>query len=58
MRTEKEIRDKLDLELMVYKKAKKEFNKEPLDSKYLLDMHEDLLEIEMAISVLKWVLGE
>ena len=58
MKTEKEIRDKLDLVLMDYKEAKEEFNKEPLDSKYLLDMHEGLLEIETAISVLKWVLGE
>ena len=58
MKTEKEIRDKLNLVLIDLKEAKEEFNKEPLNSKYLYDMHECLLEIETAISVLKWVLGE
>ena len=58
MRTEKEIRDKLNLCLIDFKEGKEEFNNESLNSRYLLDMHEDLLEIETAISVLKWVLGE
>ena len=58
MRTEKEIRDKLDALLMAYKGAKEDFNKEPLDSKYLIDIHEDLLTIETAIGFLRWVLGE
>lgn len=58
MKTEKEIRDRLDLLLIDLKEAKEEFNKEPLNSKYLYDMHENLLEIETAKAVLKWVLGE
>ena len=58
MKTEKEIRDRLNTLLIERNEVKKEFDKEPYDSKYAMDIFADLLEIESAIAYLKWVLGE
>ncbi len=58
MRAEKEIKDKIESLSDRLQKIKADYSQEPLNSKYSIEMLDDLLEIENAIAILNWVLGE
>ena len=58
MKTEKEIKNKLDSLSIKQQRIKADYNKEPLDSKCSIEMLDELLEIENAIVILNWVLEE
>ncbi len=58
MRTEKEIKEKIESLSNKLQKIKGDYSKEPLNSKYSIEMLDELLEIENTIAILNWVLGE
>ena len=61
MRTEKEIRNRLNLVLTELEDIKKKYCRELFEnigSEYFHDLYEELDRLEVAEAVLKWVLGE
>lgn len=61
MRTEKEIRDRLNLVLTSLEDTKKKYCRElfeKIGSEYFHNLYEELDRLEVVEAVLKWVLGE
>ena len=58
IKTPKEIRDRLENVLKDYEYLKKEFDKTPLDDKYMVEICDDMTFVEAEIKTLQWVLGE
>ena len=61
MKTEKEIRDRLEWLLKILDSIKAEYNKyvgTSLEDRYLVDICADWDECEAKIRTLQWVLGE
>lgn len=57
MRSEKEIKDRLDRAFMWAKKIDLDIEKESYDSPYIPALYEALSEVEGEIKALTWVLG-
>lgn len=58
MKTEKEIRDKLEKALRDLEYIENVYDNTPIDSKYIFDICDDITFVEAEIKTLRWMLGE
>lgn len=58
MKTEKEIRDKLEKALRDLEYIENVYDNTPIDSKCIFDICDDITFVEAEIKTLRWMLGE